>query len=261
MYRQQHDNRAGAASGRGGQPGRQAPQAAGPWGASTGYRSVAQGKDRGREGVRLRSLGDWIDTVAPVPWQSSAGCARASRTARMAGGAGADSRAAAASGGVRPLYTPEERARRDSTVWTLVQGVLAPVQFAVFLFSLGLVLCYLDTGLMYEEAALSVVVKTVVLYGIMVTGSIWEKVVFGKWLFAPAFFWEDVVSMLVMVLHTAYVVAWLSGWGHAHDLMLLALAAYGTYLFNAVQYILKLRAARLEGRGPAGAGGPLAGAA
>ena len=40
----------------------------------------------------------------------------------------------------RPLYTPEERVRRDATVWTLVQGILAPVQFLVFLVSLGLVL-------------------------------------------------------------------------------------------------------------------------
>jgi len=30
-----------------------------------------------------------------------------------------------------PLYTPAERWRRDATVWTLVQGVLAPLQFLV----------------------------------------------------------------------------------------------------------------------------------
>ena len=41
----------------------------------------------------------------------------------------------------------------------------------------------------------------------MVTGAIWEKVVFGRYLFAPAFFWEDVFSMLVLALHTAYLVA------------------------------------------------------
>ena len=33
-----------------------------------------------------------------------------------------------------------------------------------------------------------------VFYTIMVTGAIWEKVVFGQYLFAPAFFWEDVFS-------------------------------------------------------------------
>jgi CO/xanthine dehydrogenase Mo-binding subunit len=41
----------------------------------------------------------------------------------------------------------------------------------------------------------------------MLTGCIWEKVVFGKYLFADAFFWEDVVSMGVIFLHLAYVYA------------------------------------------------------
>ena len=45
-----------------------------------------------------------------------------------------------------PLYSAEERPRRDASVWTLVQGVLAPVQFLVFLVSLVLVLRYLATG-------------------------------------------------------------------------------------------------------------------
>ncbi len=107
-----------------------------------------------------------------------------------------------------PLYTPAERQRRDATVWTLVQGILAPVQFLVFLVSLGLVLRYLGhrRGLGTGDTA-SVVVKTLLLYTIMITGCIWEKVVFGRWLFAPAFFWEDVFSMLVLALHTAYLVA------------------------------------------------------
>jgi 3-vinyl bacteriochlorophyllide hydratase len=112
----------------------------------------------------------------------------------------------------RPLYSPPERARRDASPWTLVQGVLAPLQFLVFMVSLGLVLRYLATGSGYEAATASVVVKTLVLYLIMITGSIWEKVVFGKWLFAPAFFWEDVFSMLVLALHTAYLVALANGW-------------------------------------------------
>ena len=45
----------------------------------------------------------------------------------------------------------------------------------------------------------------------MITGSIWEKDVFGRYLFAPAFFWEDVFSMLVLALHTAYLAALFSG--------------------------------------------------
>jgi 3-vinyl bacteriochlorophyllide hydratase len=145
-----------------------------------------------------------------------------------------------------PLYTPEERIRRDSSVWTLIQGVLAPVQFLVFLVSLGLVLRFLLTGAGEQAAGISVLVKTLTLYTIMITGCIWEKVVFDRYLFAPAFYWEDVFSMLVLALHTLYVWAWFSGWLTPREQMLLALAAYASYVINAGQFILKLRAARLQ---------------
>jgi 3-vinyl bacteriochlorophyllide hydratase len=146
----------------------------------------------------------------------------------------------------RFLYTAEERRRRDATGWTFVQGVLAPVQFLVFLMSLVLVLRCLFTGNGETAATASIVVKTLVLYTIMVTGSLWEKAVFGRYLFAPAFFWEDVVSMLVLALHTAYLAALLSGALDIQQLLLLALAAYATYIVNATQFVLKLRAARRE---------------
>ncbi|CAA2154490.1 2-vinyl bacteriochlorophyllide hydratase [Methylobacterium brachiatum] len=149
----------------------------------------------------------------------------------------------------RPLYTAAERLRRDASPWTLVQGVLAPVQFAIFLVSLALVLRALATGQGQLAAEASVVVKTLALYAIMVTGSIWEKAVFGRWLFAPAFYWEDMVSMLVLALHTAYLAALATGALGAQALLILALAAYATYLVNAGQFLLKLRSARLEGAG------------
>ena len=143
------------------------------------------------------------------------------------------------------LYTAEQRQRRDTSAWTLVQGVLAPVQFLIFLISLALVLRYLATGDGQSLATGSVVVKTFALYLIMVTGCIWEKVVFDCYLFAPAFFWEDMFSMLVLALHTAYLVALLTGILGTETLMYLALAAYAAYVVNAVQFVLKLRAARL----------------
>jgi 3-vinyl bacteriochlorophyllide hydratase len=146
-----------------------------------------------------------------------------------------------------PLYSAEERRRRDASPWTLVQGVLAPVQFIACAVSLFFVLRYLATGEGLLAASVSFVVKCALLYLIMVTGSVWEKVVFGRWLFAPAFFWEDVVSMLVLALHTACLVAMATGWLDARSQMLLALAAYTSYVVNAAQFLLKLRAARLGG--------------
>ncbi len=144
------------------------------------------------------------------------------------------------------LYTADERRRRDATVWTLVQGILAPVQFVVFLVSLGLIWRYLATGEGLGLATASIVVKTLTLYAIMITGSIWEKVVFGRYLFAEAFFMEDLVSMLVLALHTAYLVAVFTGALGAQGQMILALAAYASYVVNAAQFILKLRAARRD---------------
>jgi 3-vinyl bacteriochlorophyllide hydratase len=135
-----------------------------------------------------------IAAVDACPWGTAAGCQhRQGRTGRTL-------RPAAPP---KPLYTPEERLRRDASSWTVVQGILAPLQFAVFLVSLALVARFLATGEGLLLATLSVIAKTVVLYTIMITGSIWEKEVFGKYLFARPFFWEDVFSFLVIGLHTA----------------------------------------------------------
>lgn len=150
----------------------------------------------------------------------------------------------------RPLYTSEERRRRDASPWTTVQGVLAPIQFAVFLVSLGLVISYLRTGEGLAAATLSIVAKTLVLYTIMITGSVWEHAVFGRYLFARPFFWEDVVSIGVLALHTAYLCVLALDGSVALQLMV-ALAAYASYVVNATQYLLKLRAARLQRAEPA----------
>jgi 3-vinyl bacteriochlorophyllide hydratase len=188
---------------------------------------------------RRLSFGDaWdeaIDALAPCPWPAHSGSHPFHDDPRVK-----TTRA--------PLYTPEERQRRDASPWTVVQGVLAPLQFLAFAISLGLVLRYFATGRGYEIATASILIKTLLLYTIMVTGSIWEKKVFGRWLFARAFFWEDVFSMLVLGLQTAYLGALVTGVGSARQQMSIAIAAYAAYAINATQFLLKLRAARLEGR-------------
>lgn len=150
--------------------------------------------------------------------------------------------------GPGPLYTPEQRRRRDETPWTLVQGILAPVQFLACAVSTGLVIRTLATGQGLTAASVSVVIKTLLLYAIMITGAIWEKRVFGRYLFAAAFFWEDVFSMLVLALHTAYLGVLFTGALDARGQLLLALAAYAAYAINATQFVLKLRAARRDER-------------
>ncbi len=157
-------------------------------------------------------------------------------------------------GSPAPLYTAEQRRRRDESRWTLVQGVLAPLQFLIFAISLFLVVRFLWTGTGEQAAVVSIIAKTCILYAIMITGSIWEKAVFGAWLFAPPFFWEDVVSIGVLALHTAYLLMLLAGFGTAREQMLVALAAYAAYVINAAQFLYKVRMARRDMYAPQGVG-------
>jgi len=147
------------------------------------------------------------------------------------------------------LYTPEQRRRRDASPWTRVQAILAPLQFLVMLGSAVLIARYLRSGQGYEIATASVLLKTALLYLIMVTGSIWERDVFGEWLFVPAFFWEDVVSTVVVGLHTWYLWGLFLGGRPETELMWIALVAYLVYGINAIQFLAKLRRARRETSG------------
>lgn len=199
------------------------------------YGSVTQAgpqRSSDRPGLFSRMFDGWLDSLAPCPWPAHVGSHLANKHGKESVKQG--------------LYTREERIRRDASPWTLVQAILAPLQFVVFAISLVLVVRYLMTGEGYDIATASILAKTFLLYLIMVTGSIWEKEVFGKWLFARAFFWEDVFSMLVLGLQTAYLLALLNGWGSPSDQMMIAVAAYAAYVINAAQFLLKLREARLQ---------------
>jgi 3-vinyl bacteriochlorophyllide hydratase len=178
----------------------------------------------------ITSFSDLINTFDSSPWPATTGRACGTPEKQVTG----------------LVYTPEQRRRRDGSPWTMVQGLLAPLQFAAFLVSCGFVLHYLISGHGYEAATISVVVKTLFLYTIMVTGSLWEKAVFGRYLLAPAFFWEDMFSFLVIALHSLYLLALATGALTSQQMMLLALTAFAAYVVNAAQFVLKLRAVRRE---------------
>lgn len=201
--------------------------------------SQRSGPKVSRHSHALNALVDrLVDKVNCAPWTSTVGISGAFSQESW-------KPASPAAAAPAPLYTPEERRRRDASPWTTVQGVLAPVQFAVFLVSLGLIIAYLMTGEGLAAATASIVVKTLVLYAIMITGSIWEREVFGLYLFARPFFWEDVVSIAVLALHTGYLFALAFG-ADVRVQMTVALLAYASYVINATQFLLKLRAARLQ---------------
>ena len=80
----------------------------------------------------------------------------------------------------------------------------------------------------------------------MITGAVREKVVFGQYLFAPAFLWEDLFSFAVIALHTLYLYGLFTAAFAPDALMFIALAASLTYAINVGQFILKLRRAQLD---------------
>jgi 3-vinyl bacteriochlorophyllide hydratase len=147
-------------------------------------------------------------------------------------------------------YTPEQLKKRDESKWTLVQAILAPIQFLAFVISFILVVRYLATGQGYVIANISVLIKITLLWLITITGMIWEKEVFGHWFLAPEFFWEDVGNAVAMIMHNLYFVARWQNWT-PEATMTLMLVAYIAYLFNMAQFIVKGVRARKERTGGA----------
>ncbi|TCD48592.1 2-vinyl bacteriochlorophyllide hydratase [Chlorobium sp. N1] len=140
-----------------------------------------------------------------------------------------------------PRYTPEQLARRNASVWTTVQAILAPIQFLIFLGGVTVTYLYkydiwIDN---FAWVTFFVTLKTFMLFLIFITGGFFEKEVFGAFAFAPEFFWEDFGSSIAMVVHVSYFVLFYMGFDHS-ILVWTALAAYLSYLVNAAQFVIRL---------------------
>lgn len=140
-----------------------------------------------------------------------------------------------------PRYTPEQLQKRNASVWTRVQAILAPIQFLIFLAGLTVTYLYKE-GLWITDfgwVTLFVTLKTFMLVLIFVTGGFFEKEVFGAFAFAPEFFWEDFGSAIAMIVHISYFILFFIGL-EEHILILTALLAYLSYLINAAQFVIRL---------------------
>jgi 3-vinyl bacteriochlorophyllide hydratase len=139
-----------------------------------------------------------------------------------------------------PRYTPEQLQKRNASVWTKVQGILAPIQFLIFL--AGLTVTWLYTkGTITDFGWITtfVTLKTFMLVLIFVTGGFFELEVFGKFAFAHEFFWEDFGSAIAMIVHISYFILFWMGL-EQHILILTAYLAYLSYLINAAQFVIRL---------------------
>ncbi len=140
-----------------------------------------------------------------------------------------------------PRYTPEQFEKRNASVWTKVQGILAPIQFVVFIAGLAVTLMYkAGAGIdNFTWVTVFVILKTLIFLLIFVTGAFFEKDVFDEYVFAPEFFWEDVGSTIAIIIHLSYFVLFYMGLNET-ILIWTALLAYLSYLINAAQFLLRL---------------------
>lgn len=140
-----------------------------------------------------------------------------------------------------PRYTPEQLAKRNASVWTEIQILLAPVQFVIFLTGIVLNAIYTSNPALIDFFWISVAIlfKTLFFVILFITGMFFEKDIFGKWVFSKEFFWEDVGSSVATFFHFLYfVLAWK---GYSHDtLVFWASVAYSSYIINALQYLVRI---------------------
>ncbi|MEI7554766.1 2-vinyl bacteriochlorophyllide hydratase [Candidatus Chlorohelix sp.] len=135
-------------------------------------------------------------------------------------------------------YTTEQMERKAKSKWTIVQYIGAPIQILILFISLGFVIYTLTTDKLFDITNFTIIFKTAFLYFMFITGMFWEKEVIGAYYLSREFFWEDVVSTIVLILHTAYVIALITNLDHK-ALLILILVAYFTVLVNAIQYLVK----------------------
>lgn len=148
--------------------------------------------------------------------------------------------------------------RRDASVWTAIHPVFAIGQLGVFLVSLVLVALYFLHVVAFSAVHLSVLIKIAFMIGAVITGSLWEHDVYGKWWFAQEFFVEDVMTLNVFLLHLGYLVT-IYGWPDNSRAYLAMLGlAYLVYGLNVSQYIASHLRMRKSSRQPADRGAEIA---
>lgn len=140
-----------------------------------------------------------------------------------------------------PRYTPEQLAKRNASVWTDIQIILAPLQFFVFLAGVTLnTLYYYDLAqIEFYWISLAILFKTLFFAILFITGMFFEKEIFDQWVYSKEFLWEDVGSTVAAFFHLLYfVMAWM---GYPPEVLVVeAYIAYLTYVMNALQYLVRI---------------------
>ncbi|MEC9487300.1 MAG: 2-vinyl bacteriochlorophyllide hydratase [Prosthecochloris sp.] len=147
-----------------------------------------------------------------------------------------------------PRYTPEQLAKRNASIWTDIQIILAPLQFFVFLTGVIVTSLY-AAGIIqtFYWVSIAILFKTLFFALLFITGMFFEKEIFNKWVYSKEFLWEDVGSTVAGAFHLLYfIMAWM---GYSNDVLVWeAYLAYFTYIVNALQYLVRIILEKLNER-------------
>jgi 3-vinyl bacteriochlorophyllide hydratase len=140
-----------------------------------------------------------------------------------------------------PRYTPEQLLKRNASIWTDIQIILAPIQFLFFIAGLTITILYANA--LFVPAlywvSLAILFKTLFFALLFITGMFFEKEVFDQWVYSKEFFWEDVGSTVAASFHLFYF--FLAWFGASQEVLLWdAFLAYFTYVLNALQYLVRI---------------------
>ncbi|MCF8215241.1 MAG: 2-vinyl bacteriochlorophyllide hydratase [Chlorobium sp.] len=154
-----------------------------------------------------------------------------------------------------PRYTPEQLAKRNASIWTDIQIILAPIQFLVFIVGVSITALYANSLFIssFYWVSVAILFKTLFFALLFITGMFFEKEIFNKWVYSKEFLWEDIGSTIAAGFHLLYFV--LAYLGYPEDVLIWeAFLAYLTYVLNALQYLVRIileklneRKLRLEG--------------
>jgi 3-vinyl bacteriochlorophyllide hydratase len=129
------------------------------------------------------------------------------------------------------------RERRAASMWTMIHPLFAIGQLFAFFVSVGLLIAYFRGAVPFHVVHVSVLVKIGLMVGAVVTGSLWERDVFGYFWFAPEFLLEDVMTLVVFIFQVSYLAM-----VALHPTLMPAVigmlcVAYAVYIGNVAQYI------------------------
>jgi 3-vinyl bacteriochlorophyllide hydratase len=130
-------------------------------------------------------------------------------------------------------------ARRAASVWTKIHPVFALGQLLAFCVSVALLIGYFRGGVSFDTVHQSVLVKVSLMIGAILTGALWEKDVFGAYWFAPEFLAEDTMTVIVFILHVAYLAMVVAHPDNLTAQVGMLIVAYSVYIFNVGQYVVR----------------------